>query len=374
MQKGGNMQIPNLLGMFRHILILMFIFSVIFIAGCDYLSGGGGIEDIEEEMADGGEEVRFGAARHIQWLPWYLAETDAVFQRYSEEYSVNIVFQAGDYDNLIHEFESGELGAIAITNIDALIHLVRLGIQADAILISSYSYGNDAVLLPKKTNTNIMGQTIAVKENSSAHYLLERYLLKNQIEFTDVEKQWATTDEEIETLFDTGEVAGVATWNPLADKLKREKEAVVLFNSHSVPREISHLLVIRRGILKQNPNVGKALLATWFTVMEGLQGNRRSATMDALAEIAELPRPVFDSQFASLQMADNATKALSVLRDRSMRKTMRHIRFFMERHELVGEVPVGSRVSYPGRTPALIHFNAKPLQKFLAPPEADVLL
>jgi len=347
------------------------------LTGCDWLPNfGGGDEEVdldtqEEGTLATGEEVTFGAAKYIPWLPWYLAAEEGVFQQYSEEYGVNITFQTGSYENLINEFVGGELKAISITNIDAFVHLIRRNVKADAILISSYSYGNDAVLIPAGGDTDIVGKTIALKENTAAHYLLERYLLKNQIGFDEVEKLWVTDESELAGYFDSGEVAAVATWNPYIQQLEQEKSASVLFDSHSVPKEIFHLILVRREVLEQQPNVGRALLATWFTVMERLQGNRRGATLDALAAAAEESRASFDSQFASIQLADNATKALSILRDRSIRKTMRHIRYFMERHELAGDVPVGQWVSYPGRTPANIHFNATPLQQFLAPPEGE---
>ena len=358
------------------------LFLILFwLSGCDWLPSFGEEEivdlDAEDTLEDTllvGEDVTFGAAKYVPWLPWHLAAEEGIFQQYGAEYGVTITFHPGSYENLINNFVSGDLKAIAISNIDAFVHLIRRGIQADVILISSYSYGNDAVLIPAGTDANIVGKTVALKENSTAHYLLERYLLKNQIGFDEVEHLWVADEAELEGHFDSAEVAAISTWNPYIEQLERTKSAVRLFDSHSVPKEIFHLVLVRREVLQQQPNVGRALLATWFTVMERLQGNRQGATLDALAAVAEVENRLhFDNQFASIQLADNAAKALSILRDRSIRKTMRHIRYFMERHELAGDVPVGQWVSYPGRTPVNIHFNASPLQQFLAPPEGEAV-
>ena len=59
---------------------------------------------------------------------------------------------------------------------------------------------------------------------------------------------------------------------------------------------------------------------------------------------------------------------MSVVRDRRIRKKMRHIGYFIERHQLTGEEMFVGAISYPGRTPALLHFNGQPLQEFITPP------
>ncbi len=331
--------------------------------------------DIEAEGGDiapiatmGGGDITFGAARYIPWLPWYFAEQDGVFQQYGMEYGIDISFQSGSYDALINQFVGGELSAIAMTNIDAMANLIQRNIQADVILISSYSWGNDAILLQPDASDDIVDQVIAVRENTVSQYLLERYMLKNQIHADEIELALAASDAELEAQFTEGDAIGVSAWNPIVENLKRNTQAKVLFDSHEIPKEIFHVVLVRRDVLEENPLVGKTLLATWFTVMERLQGNARGTTLDALASIAGLERPVFDAQFESIQLASNPTQALSILRDRQIRKTMRHIRYFMERHELAVDVPIASWVSYPGRTPNLMHFNANPLQEFLESP------
>jgi NitT/TauT family transport system substrate-binding protein len=339
------------------------------LSGCNLFEGEGGDAPQTNARSGGGGELAFGAARYIPWLPWYYANDNGIFQQYNEEYNVNITFQGGNYDSVINRFIGGELGAIAITNIDALSTLIRRNIEADVILISSYSMGNDMLLLPANADKNIQGKTVAVKERSAGHYLLERYLLKNQIPFDDVQITRVTEDFEFEAMLNSEQVSAVATWNPIADKLQRDKGATILFDSHLIPQEIFHMVMIRRDIMQANPDLVKALLATWFAVMERMQGNSREATLDAFAMIAEADnRTAFTNQFNSIQLADNQVKALSIIRDRGIRKTMRHIRYFMERHELAGDVPVARWISYPGRTPNLIHFNASALQSFLEAP------
>jgi NitT/TauT family transport system substrate-binding protein len=91
-----------------------------------------------------------------------------------------------------------------------------------------------------------------------------------------------------------------------------------------------------------------------------------------MSNIANMSRDEFDQQMATIVFTSTSTEALSAIRrDRVMRKAMRHIRYFIERHDLIGNAPFVEWVSYPGRSPALLHFNARPLQRFVSPPEGN---
>jgi NitT/TauT family transport system substrate-binding protein len=341
------------------------------LGGCDWLKAqigmSGGDTAAEEEAP--ARELKFAIAKGTSTLPWLVAADEGVFQRYNEEFGVGVNFSTGDYDAIINQFISGDVDATIINNIDAFSKLVNRGVESDVILICSYSEGNDVVLLREDVN-EIAGQAIALKQYSRSQYLLERYLLKNLIDFDQVTVV-NTPEAEILGALDKSGVAGVATWNPYADVLRKDKQAKPLFDSRSIPHELVDVLVVRRQTLNEFPVFGQALLATWFTVMERLQGNRRGATLDAMSNVAGVSREEFDKQFSDILLTDTAPKALSTIRDRRMKKTMRHIRYFIERHKLAGTAPVSNWVSYPGRTEALLHFNAEPLERFVAPPEAE---
>ena len=332
-----------------------------------------------DEGGDGGSGVLDGptvtlvAAKYAPWIPWFLAKQEGLFSQYSEEYNVNIQFEESSYSSAINRFIGKDVDAIAITNIDVLAQIISQEIEADVILVSSYSTGNDALLVPELSNGKIEGKSIAVKEFSTGHYLLDRYLLRNQIDFDKVEIA-NTNEPDLLEVFDAGDVAGISTWNPLVNELVQNRNARPVFSSQEIPKEIMHLLVVRRDVIENSPEVGRALLATWFTVMESMQGNRRGSTLDAMAEISGVSQEDFALQLTGINLTDTATKGLSSIRDRrSMSKTMRHIRFFIKRNEVADDADFGSWVSYPGRTPALLHFNAKPLQDFVAPSTEDVI-
>ncbi len=370
--KEGWLNMPNVY--LINMRIIGIILASLWLTACDSLPDPNNIFGNKPQAGQKIEEFQLAVTNNnVTDYPWLLAQQENNLD-FSSDYKFTIKLVVGTHNDNIDKFVKGEVSAISINNIDAISQLVRQNVRADVVLVSSLSNGNEAILLPENSSVDIRGQRFALTEFSARHYLLDRYLVRNQIPFDQV--SIVNTDEdEILNKFSADSIFGVVTENPNITRLVTERKAKNLFDSRQIPYEIEDLLVIRREILEKNPKFAQALLATWFSVMERLQGTRRSATLDSITNIISNlgvggGRADLDSQLSTVQFIDNPTTALSTIRrDRIMRKTMRHIRYFMERHELAGQQPFTEWVSYPGRDPAILHFNAKPLQDFVAPPD-----
>lgn len=350
--------------------VLITLTLVLSLTACDYLNSLWGGKTPAKNVANVPKEnsqLTLAVSPYAAWAPWFFAEEEGTFKNYMQEYQVDIRFIPGNYADTIEQFVNGKVDAVAITNIDAIARFIKHNIEADVILITSYSNGNDAVLIRNNAETDIRGKTLAVVEYSAKHYLLDRYLMRNQIPFDSV-KLRNTLETELPTAFTSRDIHGVAAGNPNVNRILSEQQAKVLFDSRQIPKEIIDLIVVRRDVLTAHPGFAKALLAIWFSVMEKLKGSSKAPTMEALARLSNLPREEYEKQLEAARLNDTPTKALSAIRDRSMKKTMRFIRYFMERHGLTGDKGYTEWVSYPGRTPALLHFNGEPLQEFVAPP------
>lgn len=305
---------------------------------------------------------------YVGWMPWLLAEEEGIYKTYVDSHKVDIQVIRDSYLQAIDKFVNGEVHAIAITNIDAIAKLIREDIKADIILITSYNNGHDAILVKADTTLDIQGKTFALLQNSSRHYLLDRYLMRKQISFDAVNLSNTKKEMDMLEVFDDDSIYGVVTINPYKEVLIYEKSAQILFDSRQIPKEIIDLVIVRRDTLLEHPNFAQALLTTWFSMMERLQGNRRAITIDAMAKLMEISRDEYTKQMQEIIVNDTPTKALSAIRDQALKKTMRFVRYFVERHGLAGDEPYDRWISYAGRTPELIHFNAKPLQHFIIPP------
>lgn len=353
---------------------LILALMVLSLSACDFIASFTGEGDASPPPSED-EEIEFtqltlAVAPQIAWMPWFLAAEEGLINEHASKHKINVQFVSDNYRDTIEKFVNEEVNAIAINNIDAIAQLVRRDIEADVILITNYNTGSEAILVPTAADTNVRslrGKTFALVEYSSRHYLLDRYLIRNQISFDEVNIR-DTTEVDIPNVFINKEVYGVVTANPNVYKLVNEEDAKVLFSSREIPKELFDLLVVRRDTLIDHPNFAQVLLATWFSIMERLQGNKKGPTLDAMARLANLTREEYDQQLATTPLNDTSTKALSAIRDRRIRKTMRHIRYFIERHELTGNEVFTGWVSYPGRTAALLHFNGQPLQDFVIPP------
>jgi NitT/TauT family transport system substrate-binding protein len=337
------------------------------LASCGWIEAWWGGSSSSEEESDGSTELTFMAAKSLPTLPWFFAEKEELFVAYGEENGVSISFKEGDYEGAITKFINREVDAIVATNIDVISKIAtKDNITADVILITGYSAGNEAVLVPTNSNADIRNKKIALPEFSVTHYLLDRYLLRNQIDFTQVTIE-NTKEAALQEAVGKEGIHGIAASNPLVSQLTRSGGAKALFSSREISNEINYLLVVHREVLEKNPGFGKALLAVWFSTMERLQGSRRSASLDALAALEGVDRAEFEQRLSMINLIELPSRGLSTIRDRTMRKTMRHIRLFMKNHGKSTEGDISTLISYPGRTPAVLHFNAEPLQEFVAP-------
>lgn len=367
---GGLMLDSHALTKSLRVFVILFLGG--FLSACNYLNN-----LLESATTTESKKqpvvLNFAVASHVAWMPWFLANEERIFQQYTNTYGVNIQFVTDEYRETINKYVAQEVDAVAITNIDAIAQLVRQSIDTDAILITSYSNGNEAILVSSQADTNALkfrGKTFALLKFSARHYLLDRYLIRGQIPFDDVQIR-DTSETDIPTVFTDKEIYGVVTSHPNIARLIKDQNAKLLFDSREIPQEILDMIVVRREVLEAHPEVAQALLASWFSIMDRLQGNKRSSTLDAMARLAGLSREEFEKQLTSVTLNDTSTKALSAIRDRSrLRKTLRHIRYFIERHTLSGEEPFQSWVSFAGRTPGSLHFNAQPLQDFVTPTKA----
>ncbi len=347
---------------------------ILFLSACDFpdITGKANVEEDDENRSV--VQLNLAVAPQIAWMPWYLADQEGIFHEHSAKHRIQVQFiPDNNYQDTIDKFITQEVQAITISNIDAIAQLVRRDIEADVILITNTSNGNEAILLSPNADTglhSLRGKTFGLLKNSSRHYLFDRYLIRNQIAFDEINIV-DTVESDIPDAFLKKEIYGVVTSNPNLHKLTHAESAKVLFDSRQVPGEIFDMLIIRRETLVDYPQFAQILLATWFSVMERLQGSRKGTTLDALASLANITRSEYEQQLITTPLHDTSTKALSAVRDRRIKKAMRHLRYFIERHQLTGNEVYIDWVSYPGRNPALLHFNGQPLQDFIAPPVFD---
>jgi NitT/TauT family transport system substrate-binding protein len=347
--------------------ILKYIFSAImlllFLSACDFVSFGNGANEDNKNNPIAALSLAV-APDEVAWTPWYFAEEKGLFDSSKIPFELKLI--SDTYQATIDKFISKEVDAVAISNIDAVAQIVRRDIQADVILITNNHHGNDAILLHEGAEKTLRGKKLSLVQYSARHYLLDRYLGRHQIPYDSI-KIINTAEVDIQNKMINKEVYGVVTQNPNLYRLIHSISAKIVFDSRDIPNEIYDVIIVHRDTLVDHPEFAEVLLKAWFTVMKKLQGNRKGLVLDALANLAQMSREDYDEQLANSPLNDTPMKAMKAIRNRRLlRKSMRILRYFIERHTLNGNKPFSSWVSYPGRTPALLHFNDKPLRRLIS--------
>jgi NitT/TauT family transport system substrate-binding protein len=352
---------------FYHLIIKYILSAIVLLlslSACDLISLGNGVNEDNKNNTITSLSLAVTPDK-VTSTPWYFAEEKGLFNSSKIPFELKLI--SDTYQGTIDKFISKEVDAVAISNIDAVTQIIRRDIKADVILITNSHHGNDAVLLYEDTDKNISNKEFSLVQYSARHYLLDRYLGRHKIPYDQV-KIIDTAEVDILNKMINKEVYGVVTRNPTLYRITHSVNSVkIVFDSSKIPNEIFDVIIVHRDILADHPEFADVLLSSWFSVMKKLQGNRKGLVLDTLANLAQISRQDYDEQLVSSPLNDTPIKAIKAIRNRKLLKhSMRILRYFVERYSLNGNKPFNSWVSYPGRTPALLHFNDKPLRRLIS--------
>jgi NitT/TauT family transport system substrate-binding protein len=309
-------------------------------------------------------KFKLGASVYVGWVPWMHASENGLLKAAGQTQGIDLSVVRGSYVESIEQFMAGHVDAVLMTNVDALAVLPGSGVQADAILIGSFSQGNDAVLARAGAPPELQGAQLGLVENSVSHYLLHRYLQTLKLA-EDAVQVVNLSDADIARVFNApgSPLRGVVTWNPIVGDLVQRSGAKLLFDSKQTPKEVADLLVVRRDVLDENPALGRALLKTWFDMMALLQGAAtRTDTLAAWARLSEASVESYQAQLATTLFVNQASAALAELRDPALLSTMQRIESFVRGRNIISKPPAGAWASAGTSTSTserkALHFNA----------------
>jgi NitT/TauT family transport system substrate-binding protein len=327
------------------------------LAACDQRAG----------VAHAPRKFKLAASVYVGWVPWMHAAEKGLLKAAGLAQGVDVALVRGSYVESIEQFMAGHVDAVLMTNVDALAVLPGSGVAADAILIGSYSQGNDAVLerasKPGAAAQSLAGAEIGLVENSVSHYLLHRYLQSLKLADSAV-KIVNVSDADIARVFNApgSPLRAVVTWNPIAGDLVQRSGAKPLFDSAQTPKEVADLLVVRREVLDEHPAFGRALLKTWFDAMKQLQApDTRADTLAALARLSESSVDGYQAQLATTLLVHQPAAALAELRDPKLMATMQRVEAFVRGRNIIKTPPTGTWASAEGAERKALHFNPGPL-------------
>jgi NitT/TauT family transport system substrate-binding protein len=258
---------------------------------------GGNAETTAAAPAD--KEYVIGWTIYAGWMPWPYAQQAGIVKKWADKYHVKLkLVQINDYVESLNQYTAGKLDGVTSTNMDALTIPAAGGRDSTVIEVGDYSNGNDGVVLKNgKTMADIKGRSVNIVENSVSQYLLARGLEKAGMKMSDL-KLVNTSDADMVSAFATPATNAMVTWNPQLGEIKKAPGATEVFNSSEIPTEIEDMLLVSTDVLKQNPNVGKALAGIWYETMALMMKNdaEGKAAREAMAKLSGTDLAGYEAQ------------------------------------------------------------------------------
>jgi NitT/TauT family transport system substrate-binding protein len=275
------------------------------------------------------------------WMPWGYASTSGIVDKWAKKYDISIdVVQLNDYVESINQYSVGQFDGCGMTNMDALTIPAAGGIDSTALIVGDYSNGNDGLVIKGKDKTlaDIKGMQVNLVELSVSHYFLARALETVGLSERDISVV-NTSDADIIAAFTTPDLQAVATWNPMLAEILAQPDVTQVFDSSQIPGEILDMMVVNTQTLKDNPNLGKALVGAWFEIMTLMQSGTDEATA-ALTEMAKASGTDLDgykAQLATTKMYYTPQEALELVLSPTLPETMRKVARFSFSHGILSE-------------------------------------
>jgi NitT/TauT family transport system substrate-binding protein len=291
-------------------------------------------------LAEKKKEFNIAWTIYVGWMPWPYAAESGIVKKWADKYGITInVVQINDYVESINQYTAGKFDGVTVTNMDALTIPAAGGVDTTAVIMGDYSNGNDGVVLKKgKSLADIKGQTINLVELSVSHYLLARGLSTAKLSERDI-KTVNTSDADIVAASKSPDTTAIVTWNPQLLEVKAEPGATLVFDSSKIPGEIEDLMVVNTGTLKDNPELGKALVGIWYETISLMKdpGEKGKAAREAMAKLSGTDLAGFESQLKTTRMYYEPKEGAGFMTGGDLPRIMDLVRGFCFEHNLLGE-------------------------------------
>ena len=270
------------------------------------------------------------------WMPWYYAEQEKILDKWAKHFGISIKVEQEDYVPSIERFVAGHADAVAITNIEALDIPAASDVDSSIIILGDYSNGNDAMLARTKMSlTDLKNKKIYLAEKTVSQYLLSRALDTAKLKESDVHTV-NVGEDDISQLSRKPENI-LVTWNPLVLEIAKLPGAHILFSSAQIPNEIQDLLVVNSRTLASNPNLARALVATWYEVMKELSSTNGGKVAAQMAAIGKEPIDTFKQELKSTAFFSTPESAVNYMESADLKAKTNLVRKFCFSHGLLGE-------------------------------------
>ncbi|MGE4407919.1 putative urea ABC transporter substrate-binding protein [Pseudomonas sp.] len=277
---------------------------------------------------------------YVGWMPWKYADESGIMKKWADKYGIEVnISQINDYVESINQYSAGQFDGVVATSMDALSIPAAGGVDTTALIVGSYSNGNDGLVMKGTDDLKqIKGQQVHLVELSVSHYILAKALDSVGLSEKDVQVV-NTSDADIVAAFGTADVRNVATWSPLLQEVAAAPEAHQVFDSASVPGHVKDLLIVNSETLADNPAFGKAVTGAWYEVMAIMASDTpQGAELRAqLGAASGTDQAGYEAQLKGTHMFYQPAEAVAFISGEPAHEAMDSVRKFSFDHGLLGD-------------------------------------
>jgi NitT/TauT family transport system substrate-binding protein len=300
-----------------------------------------------------GKEFKVCWTIYAGWMPWgYLSEA-GIMKKWADKYGITIeIVPVNDYIECINQYTAGQFAGATSTIMDAISIPAAGGVETTVLISGDYSNGNDGIILKDKTTlADIKGQKVNIVELSVSHYFLARALETVGMTEKDITIV-NTSDADMIATFPTPDVTAMVTWNPMLASVAAMPGAHEVFDSSKLPGEIVDALIVNTALLKENPELGKALTGAWFEMQALMAASTPEATKakESMAAASGTDLAGFQAQLDKTKLFVTPADMVAFVSDPKTKEIHDYVRKFLFQKGLLGQSatsPDAIGISFP---------------------------
>ncbi|HUL06031.1 MAG TPA: putative urea ABC transporter substrate-binding protein [Candidatus Acidoferrum sp.] len=300
----------------------------------------GAIASSPRAEAEAKKSFRVAWSIYVGWMPWAYAAETGIMKKWADKYGITVeLVQVKDYVDSMNQYTAGAFDGCAMTNMDALTLPAAGGVDTSAVIIGDFSNGNDGVILKSGPSlADLRGRRIGLVQFSVSHYLLARALETAGLSERDVTIVNTSDSDIVNTFAATPDMNAVVTWNPQLAAVLKMPGVNLVFDSSMIRGEIIDLMAVNTQTLRDNPDLGKALVGAWYEALATMlrKDEVGAAALDFMAKASGTDIAGYKAQLDATRLFSDPQSAIAFAMSADLPTTMNRVRRFSFAHGLLG--------------------------------------
>ena len=221
------------------------------------------------------ETITLGYSNWSGWWLWEIAKEEKLFAKNNVD--VEMIWY-DNYTDSLTDLAAGRLDGNCQTLNDTIPRAENAVNGEVVVLVNDNSAGNDKIIVTEDINTveDLRGKKVAVEAGVVDDFLLtlalqEAGMSRDDVEIVDLETGAAAA------AFARKKVDAVGAFPPFWLEALEREGSHELISSREFPGAIPDLLVVTQKLVDEKPEQVRALVNTWFDILEFMEQNPERA-------------------------------------------------------------------------------------------------